>query len=113
MAINYAELGQRIANFRNKGNLSQEELAFRCEVGHKYISNIELGKSKPSLESLVQIANILNVSADDLLVDSLTHSTSTADTEIHRLLLDCNSTEQEILTRMVKEMKAILYGLGI
>lgn len=68
---------------------------------------------KPSLESLVQIANILNVSADDLLVDSLTHSTSTADTEIHRLLLDCNATEQEILTRMVKEMKAILYGLGI
>ena len=113
MAIDYTALGQRIANFRNKGNLSQEELAFRGEVGYKHISNIELGKSKPSLESLVQIANILNVSADDLLVDSLTHSTSTADTEIHRLLLDCNATEQEILTRMVKEVKAILYGLGI
>lgn len=38
---------------------------------------------------------------------------STADSEIHRLLLDCNEIEQEILTRMVKEMKAILYGLGI
>ena len=37
----------------------------------------------------------------------------TADSEIHRLLLDCNAIEQEILTRMVKEMKAILYGLGI
>ena len=113
MAIDYTALGQRIANFRNKGNLSQEELAFRCAVGYKHISNIELGKSKPSLESLVQIANILNVSADDLLVDSLTHSASTANSEIHRLLLDCNAIEQEILTRMVKEMKAILYGLGI
>lgn len=38
---------------------------------------------------------------------------STADSEIHRLLLDCNTTEQEILTRTVKELKAILYGLGI
>ena len=68
---------------------------------------------KPSLESLVQIANFLNVSSDDLLVDSLTHSASTADSEIHRLLLDCNTLEQEILTRMVKELKAILYGLGV
>lgn len=67
----------------------------------------------PSLETLVDIANILNISADDLLVDSLAHSASTADSEIHRLLLDCNAIEQEILTRMVKEMKAILYGLGV
>ena len=65
------------------------------------------------MESLIQIANVLNVSADDLLVDSLTHSASTANTEIHRLLLDCNTLEQEILTRMVKELKAILYGLGV
>lgn len=113
MAIDYIALGQRISDFRNKHNFSQEELAFRSGVGNKHISNIELGKGKPSLESLVQIANVLNVSADDLLVDSLTHSASTADTEIHRLLLDCNAIEQGILTRMVKEMKAILYGLGI
>lgn len=65
------------------------------------------------MESLVQIANFLNVSTDDLLVDSLAHSASTADSEIHRLLLDCNTLEQEILTRMVKELKAILYGLGV
>ena len=69
--------------------------------------------SAVALETLIQIANILDVSADDLLVDSLTHSASTADSEIHRLLLDCNEIEQEILTRMVKEMKAILYGLGV
>lgn len=53
------------------------------------------------------------VSTDDLLVDSLHHSVSTADSELHRLLLDCNATEEEILTRTVKELKAILYGLGI
>ena len=33
------------------------------------------------------------VSTDDLLVDSLHHSVSTADSELHRLLLDCNATE--------------------
>ena len=68
---------------------------------------------RPSLDALVDIANALDVSTDDLLVDSLMHSTSTSNSEIHRLLLDCNEIEQEILTRMVREMKAILYGLGI
>jgi hypothetical protein len=65
------------------------------------------------MDTLVDIANALNVSADDLLVDSLLHSASTADSELHRLLLDCNAIEEEILTRTVKELKAILYGLGI
>ena len=79
MAIDYTALGQRVADFRSKENLSQEELAFSCGVGSKHISNIELGKSKPSLESLIQIANFLNVSADDLtggnrdFTDVLTH----------------------------------------
>ena len=53
MAIDYTALGQRIANFRNKGNLSQEELAFRCEVGYKHISNIEHAHTKLSLPALV------------------------------------------------------------
>ncbi|NSG83336.1 hypothetical protein HFM85_13375 [Blautia schinkii] len=77
------------------------------------MSVIEAAISRPSLDTLIDIANALGLSAEDLLVDSLTHSASTADSEIHRLLLDCNEIEQEILTRMVKEMKAILYGLGV
>ena len=58
MTIDYIALGQRIADFRSKKNLSQEELAFSCGVGNKHISNIELGKSKPSLESLIQISYV-------------------------------------------------------
>lgn len=40
--------------------------------------------------------SIRNTSADDLLVDSLMHSASTADSEIHRLFLYCNAIKQEI-----------------
>ena len=97
MAIDYEALGKRISNARKQTGITQ----------------IEAATSRPSLEALVDIANLLGISADDLLVDSLTHSASTADSEIHRLLLDCNTLEQEILTRMVKELKAILYGLGV
>ncbi len=113
MAIDYVTLGKRIGNFRNASGLTQEQFGEKLNMSRKHISQVEAAISRPSLETLVDIANLLGISTDDLLVDSLTHSASTADTEIHRLLLDCNATEQEILTRMVKEMKAILYGLGI
>ena len=63
--------------------------------------------------SFIDIANALHVSADDILVDSLHHSVSTADSDLHRLLLDCNKVEEQILTRNAQELKKILYGLGI
>ena len=113
MALNYTALGKRISNFRNASGLTQEQFCEKLNVSRTHISQVEAAISRPSLETLVDIANILGISTDDLLVDSLTHSASTADSEIHRLLLDCNATEQEILTRTVKELKAILYGLGI
>ena len=113
MAINYEALGKRISNARKQIGITQEALGEQLNMTRKHISVIETAIIRPSLDTLVDIANALNVSADDLLVASLTHSASTADSEIHRLLLDCNTTEQEILTRTVKELKAILYGLGI
>lgn len=66
-----------------------------------------------ALMPLVDIADTLCISVDDLLLDSLHYSVSTSNTELHRLLLDCNETEQEIIIRMAKELKAILVSLGI
>ena len=98
MATDYKALGKRISNARKQAGITQEALGEQLNMTRKHISVIESAIKRPSL---------------DLLVDSLMHSTSTSNSEIHRLLLDCNEIEQEILTRMVREMKAILYGLGI
>lgn len=113
MATDYKALGKRISNARKQAGITQEALGEQLNMTRKHISVIESAIKRPSLDALVDIANALDVSTDDLLVDSLMHSTSISNSEIHRLLLDCNEIEQEILTRMVKELKAILYGLGI
>lgn len=108
MATDYKALGKRISNARKQAGITQEALGEQLNMTRKHISVIESAIKRPSLDALVDIANALDVSTDDLLVDSLMHSTSTSNSEIHRLLLDCNEIEQEILTRMVREMKAIL-----
>ena len=113
MPIDYEKLGKRIKHFREKKGISQDELGNLVWVNNVHISNIENGKKVPSIDLLIELANALEISTDDLLVDSLTHSVSTADSELHQMLVDCNKTEEEILTEMVKALKAILYRSGI
>ena len=62
-------LGQRIRYFRNKLDLSQEALAFKCEVDRTYISLLERGKGNPSLLNLLKISNGLEISLSKLFAE--------------------------------------------
>ena len=112
MSVNCTSLGKRISFYRSKSNLSQEALAAKINCSREHIVRIENGTKIPSISVLVKIANTLSVSADELLLDCLEHSPS-AYSEFHRLLLDCNETEQTVIIRMAKELKATLVSLGI
>ena len=112
MSVNCTSLGKRISFYRSKSNLSQEALAAKVNCSREHIVRIENGTKIPSISVLVEIANALSVSADELLLDCLEHSSS-ANSELHRLLLDCNETEQAIILRIAKELKATLVSLGI
>ena len=99
-------------------NCFHTSIAARLILPENFISQsgivrIENGTKIPSISALVEIANALSVSTDELLLDCLEHSSSTANSEIHRLLLDCNETEQTVIIRMAKELKAILVSLGV
>ena len=72
MAIDYEKLGKRIKHFREQKGISQDELGNFVWVNNVHISNIETGKKAPSIDLLIELANALGISTDDLLVDSLT-----------------------------------------
>lgn len=113
MPVDYQKLGDRIRVIRSQQGISQEKLAEITDLARENINRFENASKGLSLESLVAIANALRVSVDDLLVDSLEYPISTAESDLHRLLLDCNKIEKQILTKNAQELKKILYGLGI
>ena len=113
MAIDYKSIGDRIKRYRIDKKLSQEDLAAKIGIGFKHISNIERGYKGISLEKVIDIANALDVSADDLLTDSLKHSSSPVSTEIQDIMLDCNYNEKEMLTETLKFLKALFVQHGI
>lgn len=62
-----AVLAKNVRAFRKEVNLSQEELAFECEIDRTYISKVERGIANPSLLVLFKIANTLRVEIKDLI----------------------------------------------
>ena len=60
-------LSQTILALRKKHGLSQEELAQKMEVSRQTISRWELGTSVPTLENIVQLSKLFQVSTDFLL----------------------------------------------
>ena len=67
MDIDYIAVGKRIREFRLQKRFTQEELAFRITSSASYISNIESGKKKPSLQKLVEISEVLGVTINDFI----------------------------------------------
>ena len=69
------------------------------------LSNIENGHSKLSLPMAVALANVLSVSVDEFLCDSVIHSKEVFSHEVQRLLEDCDDYEIRILTDLFKAAK--------
>ena len=71
MPINYKTLGKRISIARNSIGMTQEVLAERINCSTSYISYIETGAKHLSMDYFVEIANALDCTADELLIDQL------------------------------------------
>ena len=67
--FDYISLGKRIRKSRKLKNLTQEQLAELCDLSTAHIGHIERGTRALSIESLVLIAQELDVSTDYLLFD--------------------------------------------
>ena len=60
-------LGEKIYELRTQHNLSQGDLANELNVSRQSISKWENGNSTPDLEKIVKLAEIFNVSLDELI----------------------------------------------
>lgn len=60
-------LGARLAKYRKKKGLSQEELAYKLDVSRQAVSKRERDEASPDTNNLIALSKIYNVSLDDLL----------------------------------------------
>ncbi len=111
--LDFESIGARIRHHRKRNGLSQEKLAEQADTSRVYISNIERGECAPSLEVILNIANALNVSADDLLEGNLLSSNADKTEDEIDILFDCTQEECHILLESMRAIKQILRGYDI
>lgn len=79
-------LGNKLAEARKKQNLTQEQLAERLGVTRQAVSRWESDAAYPETDKIVRMAQILEVSCDYLLQDSVNETGKPAVSPVTRLL---------------------------
>lgn len=60
--------GRQLRQIRKLRQLTQEELGEGAGISYKYVGEIERGEVNPSLDILIRLAQVLEVSPEELLV---------------------------------------------
>ena len=75
-------LGQRIREQRKEKGWTIEQFAERVDLSANYVGDLERGVKVPKLETFIRIVEVLDVSADVLIRDSVSSASHVADDEL-------------------------------
>ena len=106
--IDYKILGKRIQEVRKFRGIKQYALAEKTGLHYKYISQVETGNTKVSLQSLLKIAEALDVTADSLLTGNQKESFIDYSNDVSAIICDCNCYEKKIICGIAAETKRLL-----
>lgn len=108
MLINYKIIGLRVKESRIQKHITQADLAEYIDMSTSYISHIETAKKQASLEVLVRIANVLDVTMDHLLCGNQINDPTEYLTDMVKLLEGCSSYEKRIIYEIATAAKLSL-----
>lgn len=100
--MDYKRLGMRIKQARLNARMTQERLAEKIEMSAVYISQIENGSRKLSIDTLLRIANVLNISTDSLLRDGLSIDDNDAAQDFRILIEGLANEDRELLLNLIR-----------
>lgn len=104
LELRYDALGKRIRDARKKKRLTQQQVAEKIGVEPSHISNVERGITKPSLKAVVDIAEVLGVTVDSLVYDSLSQERNHYLDSLEAVVKKATPKQLRVITAMSEEM---------
>jgi transcriptional regulator with XRE-family HTH domain len=108
MTIDYKNIGKRVRANRIQQRMTQAELAEKTGMSDVYISNIERGAKRTSLDALLKIVYVLEISLDSLVLDDSSFRLPKGYREFWELLADCDINERTKILRTASAYKKVL-----
>ena len=104
MALDYTIIGERLKKARLEKNLTQEQLAEQIDVSTVFISQIENGSRKPSLETIYKISIALKIKIDTLINNDTADENIRDIEKLIELLSRCSPSERDFVTDISREV---------
>lgn len=98
------EIATQVGQTPQAKNLTQEELAGLVNLSPTHVSVIERGLKVTKLDTFIAIANALDVSADTLLIDVVTHSVSGVTNELSEMIEKLPKEKQQRIINAVRAL---------
>lgn len=108
MKIDYELIGLRIKELRQQKEITQQQMAENAKITPGFISQIENGRKKVSLETLLSICLALNVTLNELLTGNQITLDSDYNKEYAELISDCDEYERRLLFEISKATQKAL-----
>ncbi len=100
MNTNYELLGKSVRKYRLLADLTQEKLGELAGVSLSHINAIENANGIPSIEVVVSIAEVLNVTMDQLFYGSISNSSGYLMDEFNRLTEGYDVEQKRLVINM-------------
>ncbi len=114
MVIDFCEIGKTIRNYRIKEEMTQDQLSEYADISPGYLSKIEGGFAKPTLNTLMKIADSLGVTLNDLAYSKIeADNYRIAAGLIDEIIEDCSLVEKELIYLIIKTFVDYLSEHGI
>ena len=102
MNIDYKLIGERIKKIRKSRGMTQEDMAERLNVSIGYVSQVERGITKISLDLLGAISGILDYDVAGFIAESAVNSNGYLESEILGEIRKLDQGKRKLVFEMIK-----------
>lgn len=101
-SINFKLIGSRIKEKRIQLHITQQQMADDLSISKFYISKIEHGKVKATLETLAEISNYLEIDLSFLITGTSPLNANYGTDDLYTLFNQADSKQKEKILAIIK-----------
>ena len=102
MNVDYRLIGERIQRVRKSKGMTQEVLAERLNVSIGYVSQVERGITKISLDLLGAISSVLNRDISYFIAESAVNSAGYLESELVNEIRKLDDKKRKYILKVIK-----------
>lgn len=105
--VDYKLIGSRIKKRREELKFTQELLAEKADITSVYLSKIENGKVRPTLDTLSEICAVIELDLGNLLLNSVSESGHYQTDRVVQIFNSCSPKVKPIALDLLEQLSKL------